>query len=631
MLLGDSKAGGSRVRKRTLRSVWRRRARPAWREVRSIVLAGLGLLAVVLGTIGFEQYPHYGLLDSLYGATSLFVFGSPVNPPVPATLQAARILAPILTGYAAVGAILVLSRQQSQTVAIRLFARTHTVIAGMGARGLSLASALEARDMRAVVVESDPTNPHIAEARERGIGVLIGDATDPAVLTKAGTRRARHIVALCGSDATNVNVAAAAAACHQMRRGAFAGLRSRARSSPRTPTGALAVFTHLDDIDLWRSLAEDAATFGASSAGVRPEYFNLDAIGAQALLERHPPFRPSSPDHADRDPRRPHVLIVGLDGVGEPLLLRIARLWRGQSPGPAKQLRVTVAGASAAEDLIALCDRYPALERYCSLDARAIGPIQSAAFQSGRAMQSEDGACDITQAYVCIEDAGQALSAALALHAAPGAVRVPVAVAVADANTGVASILAAEGGRFANVTPFGLLTEATSPELLLRGTNEVLARAKHEEYVRAELLAGNGVERNLSMRPWAELDESIREDNRKFAEGIADKLTVTGCILVPMPLPDPDEPRFEFTAEEVERLARQEHERWMQAKEVDGWRFGTPRHDDRRIHDELVEWERLDETGRDRDRSAVQALPLMLELTGFRIQRSGPPPGALEG
>jgi hypothetical protein len=44
-----------------------------------------------------------------------------------------------------------------------------------------------------------------------------------------------------------------------------------------------------------------------------------------------------------------------------------------------------------------------------------------------------------------------------------------------------------------------------------------------------------------------------------------------------------------------------------------------------------VEWERLDETGRDRDRSAVRALPQMLELTGFRIQRSGPPPAAFEG
>ena len=118
----------------------------------------------------------------------------------------------------------------------------------------------------------------------------------------------------------------------------------------------------------------------------------------------------------------------------------------------------------------------------------------------------------------------------------------------------------------------------------------------------------------------------MREDNRKFAEGIADKLTATSCILVPMPLRDPDDPQFTFTDEEVERLARQEHKRWMQAKEDDGWRFGSPRNDDLKIHDQLVEWEKLDDTNRDRDRNPVRALPEMLELTGFRIQRCRPEP-----
>src|SRR5207244_12628955 len=135
-------------------------------------------------------------------------------------------------------------------------------------------------------------------------------------------------------------------------------------------------------------------------------------------------------------------------------------------PEPAEQLRVTLAGGNAEEDLNRLRDLYPQLERYCALDSRP-SPIESAAFQAGCAMLDEDGACDVTQAYVCVEDEGAALTAALALHAAPSAIRVPVAVAVADARAGVAIVLADKGGRFANITPFGLLSEATSPELLL--------------------------------------------------------------------------------------------------------------------------------------------------------------------
>lgn len=609
--MSEPKPGESLTRGRALRRFWRGRLGPVWRDVRAVVLVGLGVLVLVLGTIGFEQlssvHPHYGFLDSLYRSMTLFAFGGVVNPPVPTELQVARILAPILTGYAAVGTILLLSREQAKILGIRLFARAHIIIAGLGASGSSLALALDDQDARVVVVESDPSNPRLPSARARGISVLIGDATDPALLRKAGVRDAHYVVALCGSDGTNVDVAAAVPVSHKER------------------STALTVFTHLDDLDLWRSLDEDAATFGTHPQGLRFEFFNVYATGAQMLLEHHPPFPPRLPaEVGDGEPRRPHVLLVGLDTVGEQLVLRIARLWRSQDPGPGEQLRITLAGASAEEDLSRLRDRYPPLERYCVLGTRP-SPIESAAFQSGHAMIGEDGVCDVTQAYVCIEDEGEALTAALALHVAPDAVRVPVTVAVADARAGVAIVLAAEGGKFANISSFGLLTAATSPELLLRGTNEVLARAKHEQWVRDEQAAGRTVADNALMRAWEELEEWTREDNRKFADGIRDKLNATGCILVPMSLRDPDEPAFVFTADEVEMLAQQEHDRWMQAKLADGWRYGTPRNDELKIHDQLVDWEQLDETNRNKDRGPVRELPEMLELTGFRIQRATTP------
>jgi hypothetical protein len=569
------------------------------------VLIGFGLFVLVLGTIGFEQLhgTDYGFLDAFYRAITLFAFGGVVEPPVPMALQVARILAPILTGYAALGALVLLSREQAQILGIRLFARRHVIVVGLGASGSSLALALDDSGIGVVVVESNPANMSLAGARERGIGVLVGDATDHALLRKAGVRRARQLVALCGSDGTNVDVVTAAMAASRAAR-----------------RDVLTVFAHLRELDLWRSLAEDASMFSAYPSSVRLEYFNVYANGAQLLLERHPPF---SSGAGEREPPRPHVLLVGLDGLGEQLVLRIARQWRSHNPQLSQRIRITIAGAGAGENLRRLRDCYPQLGCYCMLGTRP-SPIESAAFQSGSAMLDEDGVCDVTQAYVCLEQEGDALVAALALHAAPDALHVPVTVVVADARAGVATALAGEGGRFATIFPFGLLTEATSPELLLRGTNEVIARAKHEEYVRDELAAGNSAERNPSMRPWEELEEAMREDNRKFVDGIGNKLTLAGCILVPMSLRDPNEPLFRFTDEEVEMLARQEHDRWLQAKLADGWRFGRPRNDRLKLHDQLVDWEELDERNRDRDRDPVRQLPEMLELTGFGIQRSMP-------
>src|ERR1700739_2695872 len=110
---------------RSLRVFWREKARPRWIAIRPAALLTLGISVLVLGTIGFERYTpeHYGFLDSFYRAITLFGLGGAVAPPVPVTLQFARIAAPILTGYAALGVIFVLSREQARVLAIRLFVR----------------------------------------------------------------------------------------------------------------------------------------------------------------------------------------------------------------------------------------------------------------------------------------------------------------------------------------------------------------------------------------------------------------------------------------------------------------------------------------------------------------------------
>ncbi|HEY3110074.1 MAG TPA: cation:proton antiporter, partial [Chloroflexota bacterium] len=72
--------------------------------------------------------------------------------------------------------------------------RRHTVICGYGRVGRELASALEARRFAYVVLEY---NPLIArDLRERGVPVVYGDATNPAVLEHAHVERARLLAVL---------------------------------------------------------------------------------------------------------------------------------------------------------------------------------------------------------------------------------------------------------------------------------------------------------------------------------------------------------------------------------------------------------------------------------------------------
>ena len=214
-------------------------------------------MSLVLGTIGYLQLtsvsPRYGFLDALYRAITLFAFGGTAPPPIPVTLQIARITAPMLTGYAALGTVLALTRAQARVLGIRLFIRNHVIICGLGETGGRLAAAL-VDQVPVVVIESNPSARQIAGARLRGISVLGGDASDPALLRQAGIERARTVVVACGSAAVNVDVAAAASraltaraargarcACSRILTTSICGPRwpPRARRSPLSdPTSA---------------------------------------------------------------------------------------------------------------------------------------------------------------------------------------------------------------------------------------------------------------------------------------------------------------------------------------------------------------------------------------------------------
>jgi hypothetical protein len=578
-----------------------RKTRHRWHQLRPAILLGLGAAALVLGTIGFSQLRDTGFnfWDSAYRSATLFGLGGAVTPPVPTSLQIARIIAPVLTGYAAIGTLVILLRSQLRVAGIRLFVRDHVIVAGLGASGTRLAIALVDREP-VVAIEASEFSKELPTAEARGVRVIAGDASDDVILHRAGIDHARTLFVSCGSDGTNVDVAVAA---------------TRAVPHRRRP---LTIFVHLSDFGLWRSLAAEGATFGSRRAGVRLEYFNVFATGAQVLLERERPFAPLA--HGDEPPAA-HVLVVGLENIGEQLVLGLAREWRSLGY-PAEALRITISGTESDLDVSQLRARYPAIDSYCQLGSRAL-EVESAAYQSGAAMLGEDGTVDVTRAYVCLNEEADALIGGLGLHSRGDTAGIPVTVALADEDAGSGAVLSSEEGRFKGVASFGVLTAATSDQLLLRGVNELIARAQHAQWLNAELAKGVTGARNPNAVPWEQLSEASREDNRRFADDLYAKLVLIECMLVPDPLRDPSEPQFEFDAAELETLSRHEHDRWAQSRIDDGWRYGPVRDNVNKLHDQLKPWEELDENNRDKDRDAVRELPQMLELAGFRIERLG--------
>jgi hypothetical protein len=575
-----------------VRRFWRRSVRPLWRDLRGPVVLALALAVIVLGTIGFMQ-PNGGDLswwEGMFKSVQLYGFAAgDVSSDAPLSLNIARILGPLIVGYAAVRGLLVLSREQVRLLGFRFLRRNHVIVAGLGDVGFRLAAALNDAGARVVAIERDAANLSIEGCRERGIGVMIGDATDPDVLRAVRIDRAEHLVVTPGLDGVTIDVIASAARVVDGRRGE-----------------PLRVFAHIEDRSLWQAMEAWTLT-DSSDLDVRVQLFNLYEAAIRILLDENPPFS----DEDAESHRGPSVLVLGDESIAEILVVNIARLWRNARAFERAQLELTLAGPDAVAHCEELLARYPQLDWICRLQAWSVDLRSPTLHES-------DYVDDAGAIYVAFRDEAEGLAAALQLARA-GLPPETITLTINDERLGAAR-LATDGTGATRIGVFGILSRTLIPDVLLDGLNETLARSMHTSYRRNQLARGADPS-SPSLAPWTALDEDLRNSNRAFAYGIPEKMRAIGCIVVPTTLVELQDAATIFTPDELETLARQEHDRWMRDRIADGWSYGETRDDARKLHPSLVPYEELSEDEREKDRDAIRDLPRMLAEAGFEIHR----------
>ncbi len=80
--------------------------------------------------------------------------------------------------------------------------KDHFIICGYGRMGRALCSYLTQKNLNVVVIEQNTKRVPVMD--EDGILYLVGEATDEAILIKAGIKSARGIISVLGTDADNV-------------------------------------------------------------------------------------------------------------------------------------------------------------------------------------------------------------------------------------------------------------------------------------------------------------------------------------------------------------------------------------------------------------------------------------------
>ena len=149
-------------------------------------------------------------------------------------------------------------------------------------------------------------------------------------------------------------------------------------------------------------------------------------------------------------------------------------------------------------------------------------------------------------------------------------------------------------------------------------SEEFLAQAVHRLYLEQRLGQGEPLGSTPSLVEWEDLPEEFKDSSREQGRHTRRHLAQIGY-----------EPRparrglqgTQLTDEDVEILARLAHERWLDERRRRGWRFGSQRDDVRKLHRDIVPWEKLSDDRREIDRYMMREFPRVLASLGLVLVR----------
>ncbi len=118
------------------------------------------------------------------------------------------------------------------------------------------------------------------------------------------------------------------------------------------------------------------------------------------------------------------------------------------------------------------------------------------------------------------------------------------------------------------------------------------------------------------LKPYAEIDEVYKEANRLNVRKIPTKLAAAGYVMVPA---KGDETPLEFPGDDLETLAKLEHDLWVEDRLEQGFTLGKPAPENPRRNEYLVEWERVPEQIKEIDRDLIRGIPKILSKAGYAV------------
>ncbi len=547
----------------------------------ALAFATYGHYRLELNPHGQGQQPHYHWYSAgplaFLDAVKLFPAGFPGHTYHRKSIAIAEWLAAFVS--LSVTARLLYLLYADHVTRLRARRRSgHSVVCGIGEKGVTIVHALRAQNERVSALDLEPDSGTAGEARSARALVLRGDALHTPALRQVAAGRARRLVCASGDDDVNAAIASRAMA--------LAGTHAR--------TDPLELFVHIANPELAALVRPRMKT-----ATVQVQVINVDEQQARRLA--HAATFLSDAGGV--------IVVVGETPLVRPLAVELSRVWHGRartSPG-ARTLSIVVIDPRAQAICEEISSLYPAIPKCVELvPVAAEAPFDAEALASIR----ERAAALV---FVCLHTVAERTALALRLRHPFTDDGGPTIVVPVYGHEHASIRLLAEAPR---IVPGGLSRRGVGSALLRDSSREALAEAVHAEYLAH--IAKSGEAPGRAAVPWAQLPDVFRDANRRHADGVACLIGLGWLELAPRV--DWDAPIAHLSEPQIESLAELEHMRWCFERVRAGYRFAPERDDDARGHPLLVPWEELSEGARDKDRVIVRSWPRLLAAAGFDLR-----------
>jgi hypothetical protein len=578
-------------------------------KVRLRLLVISFLTALTLGTSGYYHY-HVGeesvsFSNALYHAAQLFLLHAPhFGEPVPWTLEIARWLAALSTIFLIFDfAIRFFYREKTGLKLQRL--KNHSIVCGLGSKGMAVVEKLYQSDKKIVAVEKFPDAEMEERLRRMGIPMVTGDATKKEILLEARIKSAKSVYALCPDDNTNCAIAMISNKINKQE-----GISRKC-------------YVHINDTEL-RSALQTNQQKNDSNSNQTLSFIDAFTPRAISLLTHDFPL-----DHdgiSANDRRSVHLVIMGFGRMGRTIAVKAAQL--GQFAN-VKPLQISVIDNQINVPESSLLFYHPYIGQVSEIllyQQNILSP------ETRNLLETWCNEPDkIVNVAICVDNQEIAFSTVFNLLPVFNRKNVRVAVRVAESESFQFLIERAKSDKYSDlrIIPFGMekgYENLTNPD---KDEPEKFAMDIHKAYVSLvhDQLKNDPKEldkrkQSGELNQWNNLKEDFRESSRQQAIHMYFKTRAAGYEIVELTDERPAIEKFEGQDTKTgmfEILAIMEHNRWIAERRVNNWKYGVLSDKPNRINKYLVDWIKLPDDIRQYDYDAVARIPALLKGIGKKM------------